>query len=122
MSEQYVKFSLGDISEKGLVTANGCIYPKAVVEKALKKYGAKMIVPRYLKDHLEHPTESLSIRSHVVPEKVPNLFDGIDTSGLLSETDMILAMKLSKDRHFAPRMSGAQLISWDLCQVIDHEG
>ncbi len=121
MKDQYVKFSLGTIPENGL-KVDGRIYPKEILEKAFKNHDGKMIIPRHLKEHIEHPTESISLRSHASPESVPNLFAGINASEFMSETDMILTVKVIKDRHIAPRMSGAQLISWDLCQVIDHEG
>ncbi len=64
MSEQYVKFSLGDIPENG-IHANGRIYPKAALEKALQKYADKMIIPRHLQTQQEHPAQpAISIRSH----------------------------------------------------------
>ena len=64
MSEQYVKFSLGDIPENG-IHVNGRIYPKAALEKALQKYADKMIIPRHLQTQQEHPAQpAISIRSH----------------------------------------------------------
>lgn len=76
MSEQYVKFSLSDIPETGLRCGN-TIYPKAVLEKTLQKYGDKMIIPRHLQNALEHSQPvAYSLSSHDISKKPSGLFDG----------------------------------------------
>jgi transcriptional regulator of NAD metabolism len=123
MSEQYVIFSLSDIPETGLRCDNR-IYSKAVLEKAFRKFSDEMIIPRHLQNVLEHPQSvACSIRSHDVSKKPIGFFDGADVSEFMSEVEMTgtLTIQVMKDRHMAPRMSGSTLISWNLCQVIDHE-
>lgn len=115
MTGEYIEITLGELPATGLRT-NGCIYPREVLEKALQKQGGKMIVPRHLQQMLEHPQPvACSIRPHDMSKKPAGLYDGLDASEFMSEVEMEGTLTVQV-------MSGSTLISWDLCQVIEHEG